>query len=122
MRNVKPLWSKLGLTASMTLGGFDMWMATLTGWNPVGDLRHGKTDSEATEPAESHKPIDYPKPDGKLSFDRLNNVSFSGTAHEEGQPCHLHLIDLKSADIGKPAQVCGTGRAILPRRCLRSAV
>ena len=93
VRNVKPLWSKLGLTASMTLGGFDMWMATLTGWNPVGDLRHGKTDSEATEPAESHKPIDYPKPDGKLSFDRLNNVSFSGTAHEKGQPCHLHLFD-----------------------------
>ena len=93
VRNVKPLWSRLGLTASMTLGGFDMWVATLTGWNPVGDLRHGKTDAEATEPVEKHRPIDYPKPDGRLSFDRLNNVSFSGTAHEEGQPCHLHLID-----------------------------
>ncbi len=93
VRNVKPLWSRMGLTASMTLGGFDMWVATVTGWNPVGDLRHGKTDSEATELAEKHKPIDYPKPDGKLSFERLNNVSFSGTAHEAGQPCHLHLLD-----------------------------
>ena len=39
------------------------------------------------------KPINYPKPDGVLSFDKLTNVSFSGTNHEENQPCHLHIKD-----------------------------
>ncbi|MEL6126602.1 MAG: 4Fe-4S dicluster domain-containing protein, partial [Pseudomonadota bacterium] len=48
---------------------------------------------EATTPARRHAPIDYPKPDGKLSFDRLTNVSFSGTNHEEHQPTHLKLSD-----------------------------
>jgi len=93
VRNVKPLWSKLGLTASLALGGFDMWVANLTGWNPLGTLRHGKTDAEATGKAADFAPIDYPKPDGKLSFDRLTNVAFSFTNHEESQPPHLRLRD-----------------------------
>ncbi|KGJ03153.1 electron-transferring-flavoprotein dehydrogenase [Paracoccus halophilus] len=93
VRNVKPIWSKLGLWASLALGGFDMWVANLTGWNPLGSWKHGKTDAEATGKAADHKPIAYPKPDGKLSFDRLTNVSFSFTNHEESQPCHLRLRD-----------------------------
>ncbi|WP_166417559.1 electron transfer flavoprotein-ubiquinone oxidoreductase [Cochlodiniinecator piscidefendens] len=93
VRNVKPLWSKFGLTASLMLGGFDMWVANLTGWNPLGTLKHGKNDAQATEEASKHKVIDYPKPDGKLSFDRLTNVSFSMTNHEESQPAHLRLTD-----------------------------
>ena len=93
VRNVKPLWSKLGLWSSLALGGFDMWVANLTGWNPLGTWKHGKTDAEATGKAADFKPIDYPKPDGKLSFDRLTNVSFSFTNHEESQPCHLRLRD-----------------------------
>ena len=93
VRNVKPLWSKLGLTASLALGGFDMWVANVTGWNPLGTLRHGKTDAAATGKARDHKPIDYPKPDGVLSFDRLTNVAFSFTNHEESQPPHLTLKD-----------------------------
>ncbi|TKW66461.1 MAG: electron transfer flavoprotein-ubiquinone oxidoreductase [Paracoccus denitrificans] len=93
VRNVKPIWSKLGLFASLALGGFDMWVANLTGWNPLGTWKHGKTDAQATGKAADHKPIDYPKPDGKLSFDRLTNVSFSFTNHEEQQPCHLKLKD-----------------------------
>ena len=93
VRNVKPLWSKYGLSASMGLGGFDMWMSNLTGWNPLGTLKHGKTDAAATGEAKDHKPIDYPRPDGKLSFDRLTNVSFSMTNHEESQPSHLRLKD-----------------------------
>ncbi len=93
VRNVKPLWSKLGLWASLALGGFDMWVANLTGWNPLGTWKHGKTDAEATGKAADFKPIDYPKPDGKLSFDRLTNVAFSFTNHEESQPCHLRLKD-----------------------------
>jgi electron-transferring-flavoprotein dehydrogenase len=93
VRNVKPIWSKMGLFASLALGGFDMWVANLTGWNPLGTWKHGKSDAAATEPADRHRPIDYPKPDGVLSFDRLTNVSFSATNHAEDQPCHLQLKD-----------------------------
>ena len=93
VRNVKPLWSRFGLIASLTLGGFDMWTNNLFGLSLLGTLKHGKTDAAATEKASKHKPIAYPKPDGKLSFDRLTNVSFSMTNHAEGQPPHLHLTD-----------------------------
>ena len=93
VRNVKPIWSRYGLVASMTVGGLDMWISSMTGRTLFGTISHGRTDAEATEPAERHGPIEYPKPDGILSFDRLNNVSYSGTNHEEGQPCHLHLLD-----------------------------
>ncbi|MEM6940289.1 MAG: electron transfer flavoprotein-ubiquinone oxidoreductase [Pseudomonadota bacterium] len=93
VRNVKPMWSKWGLTASLALGGVDMWCTTLLNYSPFGTLKHGKSDAEATEPASKHKVIDYPKPDGKLSFDRLTNVSFSFTNHEESQPAHLTLRD-----------------------------
>ena len=94
VRNVKPLWSKFGMVASLVLGGFDMWVQTLTrGFSLFGTLSHGKTDAASTEPASAHKPIDYPKPDGTLSFDRLTNVSFAATNHEESQPSHLRLAD-----------------------------
>ena len=93
VRNVKPLWSKYGLLPSLGLGGFDMWTNNLFGLSLLGTLKHGKTDADATEDASKHTPIDYPKPDGKLSFDRLTNVSFSMTNHEESQPAHLHLKD-----------------------------
>ncbi len=93
VRNVKPLWSKLGLTASLAIGGFDMWCNSLLNFSPLGTMRHGKSDAAATEPAAKHEKIDYPKPDGKLSFDRLTNVAFSFTNHEESQPAHLKLKD-----------------------------
>lgn len=93
VRNVKPLWSKFGLMASLALGGFDMWCNTLFGGSLFGTMKHGKSDAEATEPASKHKEISYPKPDGKLSFDRLTNVAFSFTNHEESQPAHLTLKD-----------------------------
>jgi electron-transferring-flavoprotein dehydrogenase len=92
VRNVKPLWSKYGLTASLVAGGFDMWTNTF-GFSAFGTLSHGKSDAEATGEAAKFKPIDYPKPDGKLSFDRLTNVSFAATNHEESQPAHLKLKD-----------------------------
>ena len=92
VRNVKPLWSKRGLMASLTLGGFDMWTNTL-GFSLLGTVGHGKSDAASTGEASRFKPIDYPKPDGKLSFDRLTNVSFSMTNHEESQPAHLKLVD-----------------------------
>ena len=110
VRNVKPLWSKLGLLPSLMLGGFDMWVANLTGWNPLGTMKHGKNDAQSTGKAADHAPIDYPKPDGKLSFDRLTNVSFSATNHAEEQPCHLQLADagipinVNLAEFAEPAQ------------------
>ena len=93
VRNVKPLWSHQGLFGSTVFGGMDMWVSQLTGWNPLGTLKHKSTDAAATEPAERHKPIEYPKPDGVLSFDRLTNVAYSFTNHAEGQPAHLTLKD-----------------------------
>jgi electron-transferring-flavoprotein dehydrogenase len=93
VRNVKPLWSKYGMIASLGLGGLDMWVANLTGRTLLGTLHHSKSDADATEPADRHAPIDYPKPDGVLSFDRLTNVAFSFTNHEESQPSHLKLTN-----------------------------
>ncbi|KPQ06036.1 MAG: electron-transferring-flavoprotein dehydrogenase [Rhodobacteraceae bacterium HLUCCA12] len=92
VRNVKPMWSKWGLLAGLGLGGLDMWTNTL-GFSLFGTLKHGKSDAEATGTADRFKPIDYPRPDGVLSFDRLTNVAFSFTNHEESQPCHLQLKD-----------------------------
>ena len=93
VRNVKPIWSKMGMTASLGLGGLDMWTQSLAGISLMGTIRHGKTDAEATREAKDFAVIDYPKPDGRLSFDKLTSVSFSGTNHEEHQPCHLKLRD-----------------------------
>jgi electron-transferring-flavoprotein dehydrogenase len=92
VRNVKPLWSKFGLVASLMGGGADMWLNTI-GLTLFGTLKHGKTDAQATGKAKDFKKIDYPKPDGKLSFDRLTNVAFSFTNHDESQPAHLKLKD-----------------------------
>jgi electron-transferring-flavoprotein dehydrogenase len=92
VRNVKPLWSKYGLIASLTLGGADMWANTF-GLTILGTLRHGKNDAKATGKAKDFATIDYPKPDGVLSFDRLTNVAFSFTNHDENQPAHLRLKD-----------------------------
>jgi electron-transferring-flavoprotein dehydrogenase len=93
VRNVKPIWSNRGLFASLTLGGFDMWTNNVLGLSLFGTQKHGKSDAAATGEARKFKPIDYPKPDGVLSFDRLTNVSFSMTNHEESQPAHLKLKD-----------------------------
>ncbi len=109
VRNVKPLWSNRGLLASLAIGGLDMWTNTL-GFSLLGTLKHGKTDAEATGKAARHAEIDYPKPDGTLSFDRLTNVSFSMTNHEESQPPHLQLNDpgvpirVNLPDYAEPAQ------------------
>ncbi len=91
VKNVKPLWSRFGLYASLILGGIDMWIANICGFNIFGTMKHKKTDAQSTLPAKNFKEIDYDKPDGIISFDRLTNVSFSGTNHEEDQPCHLVL-------------------------------
>ncbi len=93
VRNAKPMWSKLGIYGGLALGGLDMWTNQLFGFSLFGTMSHGKPDHAATLPASQCRKIDYPKPDGVLSFDRLTNVSFSATNHEEDQPIHLSLAD-----------------------------
>ncbi|MBX9452131.1 MAG: electron transfer flavoprotein-ubiquinone oxidoreductase [Mesorhizobium sp.] len=95
VRNVKPLWSKFGLWLGVGLGGLDMWLNTLFGFSPFGTMKHGKTDAAALEPAAQHKKIEYPKPDGVLTFDRLSSVFLSNTNHEEDQPVHLQVKDME---------------------------
>ena len=92
VKNVKPMWSKLGLIGGLVLGALDMWLQSLLGFG-LGTWRHGKTDAAATGTAEAFKKIDYPRPDGVLSFDLLTNVAFSNTNHAENQPCHLRLTN-----------------------------
>ena len=94
VRNVKPLWSRLGTWLGIAVGGFDMWTTLLLGgFSFLGTLKHGKTDAEATGLAKDFQPIVYPKPDGAVSFDRLSSVFVSNTSHEEDQPSHLKLRD-----------------------------
>ncbi|MCE6074571.1 electron transfer flavoprotein-ubiquinone oxidoreductase [Agrobacterium vitis] len=103
VRNVKPLWSKLGTVLGVALGGLDMWTNQLLGFSVFGTLKHGKTDAQSLEPAAQHKKIDYPRPDGVLTFDRLSSVFLSNTNHEEDQPVHLKVKDMalqKSSELG----------------------
>jgi electron-transferring-flavoprotein dehydrogenase len=93
VRNAKPLWSKLGTYLGIGLGGLDMWTNTL-GFSLFGTLGHGKADWATLKPAADCTPIAYPKPDGKLTFDRLSSVFLSNTNHEEDQPVHLKVADL----------------------------
>ncbi|MBP1852458.1 electron transfer flavoprotein-ubiquinone oxidoreductase [Rhizobium halophytocola] len=103
VRNVKPLWSKFGTAIGIALGGIDMWTNQLFGLSLFGTLGHGKTDAASLEPAANHKKIDYPKPDGVLTFDRLSSVFLSNTNHEENEPVHLHVKDMalqKQSELG----------------------
>ncbi len=93
VRNVKPLWTRFGLALGVPLGGLDMWMNELFGRSPFGTLAHGHKDSETLKDLSAVKPIVYPKPDGKITFDRASSVFLSNTNHEEDQPVHLRLTD-----------------------------
>jgi electron-transferring-flavoprotein dehydrogenase len=93
VRNVKPLWSKFGTAVGVTLGGVDMWCQQLFRASPFGTMSHGKADFATLKRIADAKPIDYPRPDGKVSFDKLSSVFLSNTNHEEDQPVHLKLKD-----------------------------
>jgi electron-transferring-flavoprotein dehydrogenase len=94
VRNVKPLWSKFGTVLGVALGGFDMWCNTLFGGSLFGTQSHAKPDRATLDPAKQHAPKNYPKPDGKISFDKLSSVFMSNTNHEEDQPVHLKVADM----------------------------
>ncbi|MGC1466713.1 MAG: electron transfer flavoprotein-ubiquinone oxidoreductase [Pseudolabrys sp.] len=115
VRNAKPLWSKFGTLAGIALGGLDMWANTL-GFSLFGTLKHGKADFATLRPASACSAIAYPKPDGKLTFDRLSSVFLSNTNHEEDQPVHLRVADMalqKSSEhdrfAGPSARYCPAG-------------
>ena len=91
VRNVKPLSSRFGVLLGVGVGDFDMWTNELFKASIFGTVIHGKSDSDALKPISEVVPIVYPKPDGKLTFDRLSSVFISNTNHDENQPPHLHL-------------------------------
>jgi len=94
VRNVKPLWSRFGTFLGIPLAGVEMWLNTIIPGRGLGyTLGHRKPDHATLTRAGRAQPIAYPKPDGVLTFDRLTNVSFSATNHEEDQPIHLRLKD-----------------------------
>ncbi len=89
-RNFRPAFSKWGLFGSMLYGGLDL---KLLGGRAPWTFKHGHRDHEALKPAAEMPKINYPKPDGVVSFDKLSSVFLSGTNHEEDQPVHLTLRD-----------------------------
>ena len=114
VKNAQPAVAKYGGFLGTLLAGIDMWMRTLRIGLPI-TMGH-KTDAAATGLAKDFKPIDYPKPDGVISFDRLSSVFLSNTNHEEDQPCHLLLeepsvpvrVNLAEYD-GPEARYCPAG-------------
>jgi electron-transferring-flavoprotein dehydrogenase len=88
-RNFKPLMAK-GLKLGSLLVGIDQ---VVFGGNAPWTLRHPGPDHEQFVEKSRARPIDYPKPDGVLTFDRLSSVNVSNVAHEEDQPAHLTLRD-----------------------------
>ncbi|MBE0471537.1 MAG: electron transfer flavoprotein-ubiquinone oxidoreductase [Methyloprofundus sp.] len=92
VRNIKPMLSKFGTWGGSLLGGIEMWLAAFKIRLPW-TLQHQLADHACTRKATEMPRIDYPKPDGVYSFDKLNSISLSNIAHEANQPCHLQLLD-----------------------------
>jgi electron-transferring-flavoprotein dehydrogenase len=92
-RNFK-LWFKKGQWIGMLMTGIEQWLLPKLGiQSPPWTLHGTSTDHGSLRPADRCPKIDYPKPDGKLTFDRLSSVFISNTNHEENQPAHLTLKD-----------------------------
>ena len=91
VQNVEPCVDKFGGNMGTVLGAIDMWMRQLGIGLPI-TMKHDP-DYKHMGRADLYKPIDYPKPDGVITFDRLSSVFLSNTNHEEDQPVHLQLKD-----------------------------
>jgi electron-transferring-flavoprotein dehydrogenase len=88
------LWFKKGKLIGNLMTGIEQWLLPKIGRPiPPWTLEGGKGDHLALKPASECTPIDYPKPDGVLTFDRLSSVFMSNVNHEENQPAHLTLKD-----------------------------
>ena len=91
VRNARPALSKFGIKLGTMYAGFDMWMNNLgLGFLVPWTFGHHE-DHKSMLAADKAPKINYPKPDGVITFDKLTNVSFSATNHEEDQPVHLTL-------------------------------
>ena len=88
-RNFKQ-WMSKGLITGTVMVGIEQ---KLLGGNVPWTLKHTHEDHESLKPAAAFTPIEYPKPDGKITFDKLSSVFISNTNHEENQPIHLTLKD-----------------------------
>jgi electron-transferring-flavoprotein dehydrogenase len=91
-RNFKP-WFKKGHMVGTLMAGIEQWLMPKLNWVPPWTIRNSVPDHAKLKPAAECRQIAYPKPDGKLSFDRLSSVFVSNTNHEENQPAHLTLKD-----------------------------
>jgi electron-transferring-flavoprotein dehydrogenase len=109
VRNAQPAVSRWGGMLGTLYAGFDMWMGQL-GLSLPWTLKHRQPDNAALKRKNQARPIDYPKPDGVISFDRLSSVFLSGANHEEDQPVHLTLkdaaipVEVNLADYAGPEQ------------------
>ena len=93
VRNSRPALSKFGMILGTVYAGFDMWVNSFgLGFLLPWTFGHHE-DHKQLKPASSVPKIEYPKPDGQITFDKLTNVAFSATNHGEGQPIHLKLKD-----------------------------
>jgi electron-transferring-flavoprotein dehydrogenase len=101
VRNIRPSFnSPLGFFGGLLYSGLEAYI--FKGRVPWTLSHHG-TDAAATKPASEYEKIDYPKPDGEISFDILTSVSRTGTNHEEDQPVHLQVEDWdKHKDLAWP--------------------
>ena len=110
VRNTKPLISRFGTAFGTLFSGFDLWSNTLLGFSVFGTLGHDSPDYAALKKVRDSKKIDYPKPDGRLTFDRASSVFLANLSHEEDQPLHLVLKDpsiplkINLPDFDEPAQ------------------
>lgn len=91
-RNVKPALSAWGNFWGMVYAGVDMWAHSI-GMTLPWTLKHKHADHETLTPADQATPIDYPAPDGKITFDRLSSIYLSTIDHDENQPVHLTLAN-----------------------------
>ena len=95
VRNVKPSL-KWGMLLGNLHAGINMWLHDLgLGFLIPYTLKHDKPDHECLKPSKDSEVISYPKPDNQISFNKTDSVYLSGTNHEENQPVHLQLKDLK---------------------------
>ena len=94
VRNIRPGFAKFGLYGGLVNAALETYL--FRGKAPW-TLHHHHADNETLKKASACQPIEYPKPDGKLTFDRLSSVFLSNTNHEENQPPHLVLLEPEKA-------------------------
>lgn len=111
VRNFGPGWAKFGNTLGTLYGGAELWLQSLgLGYMVPWTFKHKGPDHDMLKPAYDAKKIEYPKPDGVISFDKLSSVFLSNTNHEEDQPSHLTLkndsipVDVNWAEYMGPEQ------------------